>query len=84
MLTVKILGSGCANCKQLEQLTAKVMDQLAVEAEIIKVTDPLQYSDYGVMTTPALVIDEKTVCSGRVPSLDELTGFVNSAVASSQ
>jgi small redox-active disulfide protein 2 len=84
MLTVKILGSGCANCKRLEQLTAKVLDELAVEAEIIKVTDPTQYSDYGVMATPGLVIDEKTVCSGRVPSVKELTEFVNSAVAASQ
>jgi small redox-active disulfide protein 2 len=84
MLTIKILGSGCANCKQLEQLTRKVLDQLAIEAAVVKVTDPNEYSDYGVMATPGLVIDEKTVCSGRVPSLKELDGFISSAATNSQ
>ncbi|MFT5301687.1 MAG: small redox-active disulfide protein 2 [Mariniblastus sp.] len=84
MITVKILGSGCANCKRLEQLTTKVLSELAVEAKIIKVMDPTQYSDYGVMATPGLVIEEKTVCSGRVPSLKELIEFVTSAVATIQ
>lgn len=83
MLTVKILGSGCANCKLLEQLMTKVTTALKLEAEIIKVTNPVEYADYDVMATPGLVIDEKTVCSGRVPSLKELTDFVNSAVAAS-
>ena len=80
MLTIKVLGSGCANCKQLEKLTRKAVDQLGVEAEVIKVTDPILYADYGVMTTPGLVINEKTVCSGRVPSIAEITGYVTSAV----
>lgn len=81
MLIIKVLGSGCANCKRLEQLTHKVVDQLGVEAEIIKVTDPMQYADYGVMATPGLVINEKTVSSGRIPSTAEITSFVTSALA---
>ena len=82
MLTIKVLGSGCANCKRLEQLTLKVVDQLGVEAEVIKVTDPNQYADYGVMATPGLVVNDKTVSSGRIPSIGEITSFVTSALAS--
>lgn len=82
MLTIKVLGSGCANCKRLEQLTLKVVDQLGIEAEVIKVTDPMKYTDYGVMATPGLVINEKTVSSGRIPSMAEITSFVTSALAS--
>lgn len=83
MLTIKVLGSGCANCKRLEQLTRKVIDELGVEAEVIKVTDPLKYADYGVMATPGLVINEKTVSSGRIPSMAEVTSFLTSALVSS-
>jgi small redox-active disulfide protein 2 len=83
MLTIKVLGSGCANCKRLEQLTLKVVDQLGVEAEVIKVTDPTKYADYGVMATPGLVINENTVSSGRIQSMAEVTSFVTSAMAAS-
>lgn len=83
MLTIKVLGSGCANCKRLEQLTRKVIDQLGVEAEVIKVTDPMKYAEYGVMATPGLVINEKTVSSGRIPSIAEVTSFVTSTLVSS-
>jgi protein-disulfide isomerase len=52
-----------------------------VQAEVIKVTDPTKYIDYGVMATPGLVINEKTVSSGRIPSLAEITSFITSALA---
>lgn len=84
MLTIKVLGSGCANCKRLEQLTRKVVDQLGVEAEVIKVTDPTVYADYGVMATPGLVINGKTVSSGRIPSMAEVTTFVTTAMVSEE
>jgi len=83
MLNIKVLGSGCANCKRLEQIARKVVDQLGVEAEIVKVTDPNQYVDYGVLSTPGLVIDGKTVSTGRVPSVAEVTSLITSALASS-
>ena len=83
MLTIKGLGSGCANCKRLEQLARKVVTELSIEAEVSKVTDPTQYADYGVLATPGLVINEKTVSSGRIPSLAEITTFVTSALAAS-
>ncbi len=83
MLTIKVLGSGCANCKRLEQLTKKIIKDLGVEAEVIKVTDPTKYADYGVMATPGLVVNEETVSSGRIPSIAEITTFVTSALATS-
>jgi small redox-active disulfide protein 2 len=83
MLSIKVLGSGCANCKRLEQLTRKVVDELGVEAEVTKVTDPTKYADYGVIATPGLVINGQTVSSGRIPSISELTSFVTTALASS-
>jgi small redox-active disulfide protein 2 len=82
MLTIKVLGSGCANCKRLEQLTKNVIADLALDAEVIKVTDPSKYADYGVLSTPGLVINEETVSSGRIPSISEITTFVTSALAS--
>jgi small redox-active disulfide protein 2 len=81
MLTIKVLGSGCANCKRLEQLARKVIADLNIEAEVVKVTDPTQYADYGVLATPGLVINEKTVSSGRIPSLAEITTFVTTALS---
>jgi small redox-active disulfide protein 2 len=83
MLTIKVLGSGCANCKRLEQLTRRVVDELGIEAEVIKVTNPTIYADYGVISTPGLVINEKTVSSGRIPSIAELTSLVTTALAAS-
>ena len=81
MLMIKVLGSGCANCKRLEKLTQKVVGDLGIDAEVVKVTDPTKYADYGVMSTPGLVINEETVSSGRIPSMTEITTFVTSALA---
>jgi small redox-active disulfide protein 2 len=81
MLTIKVLGSGCPNCKRLEQLARKVIADLNIEAEVVKVTDPTQYADYGVLATPGLVINDKTVSSGRIPSLAEITTFVTTALS---
>jgi small redox-active disulfide protein 2 len=83
MLNIKVLGSGCANCKRLEKLTLKVVNELGVEAEVVKVVDPTKYSDYGVMYTPGLVINEKTVSSGRIPSMAEISSFVTTALSES-
>jgi len=84
MLDIKVLGSGCANCKRLEQLAKKATAELGAEAKIIKVTDPTTYVDYGVLSTPGLVINGKTVSSGRVPSLAEITSYVTTALAESE
>lgn len=80
MLTIKVLGSGCANCKRLEQIAQKVVADLAIEAEIIKVTDFAEIMKYNILSTPGLVINEKVVSSGRIPTPAEVTTFVTNAL----
>ena len=76
MLTIKILGGGCANCKRLETQTRKVVERLNIEAEFIKVTDHQQIMEYPILTTPGLVINEKVLCSGRIPSEIEIESWL--------
>jgi len=64
---IKVLGPGCTNCKNLERVTREAVDALGLDATIEKVEDYPTIMGYGVMSTPALVIDEKVVVSGRVP-----------------
>ncbi|MGB5098611.1 MAG: thioredoxin family protein [Porticoccaceae bacterium] len=72
MLTVKILGSGCANCKKLEAVAREAADKAHIEAEFIKVTDMKDILAYEVMSSPSLVINEKVVSSGRIPTVAEV------------
>lgn len=81
MLQIKVLGSGCANCKRLEALAHQVVDQLGVEAQVIKVTEYADIMAYDIMSTPALVIDEKVVSSGRIPKTDEISAWISGALA---
>jgi len=76
MVTIKVLGSGCANCKRLEQIASKVVDSLGIEAYIEKVTDFQKIMDYGIMSTPGLVINEKVVSYGRIPSEAEINSWL--------
>ena len=82
MLTIKVLGSGCANCKRLESLTKQAVSSLGIEAEIIKVTDYAQIMEYPIMATPGLVIDENLVCSGRIPTPAEITTWITDTQSS--
>lgn len=77
MLTVKILGSGCANCKKLEAVARDAAAQAGVSAEFIKVTDMRAIMQYDLLATPGLVIDEKVVCSGRIPTKAEVQGWLS-------
>jgi small redox-active disulfide protein 2 len=83
MLTIKILGSGCANCKRVEQITQKVISDMALQAEIIKVTEYPKIMQYNILSTPGLVVNEIVVCSGRVPSPAEVTTWVTNALSAS-
>jgi small redox-active disulfide protein 2 len=80
MLTIKVLGSGCANCKKLEATARQAVSVLGIEAEIIKVTEYPEIMKYNIMSTPGLVIDEKVVSAGRVPSEAEVTTFLTTAL----
>jgi len=71
-MNIKILGTGCARCKTLEQVTRNAVSEMGISADIEKVEDIVKIMNYGVMRTPALVIDEKIAMSGRVPSLNEV------------
>ena len=80
MLTIKILGSGCENCKRLAWLTERTAQHLGIEAQIVKVTEYPEIMKYNIMSTPGLVINEKVVSSGRIPSEAEITTFLTSAL----
>ena len=80
MLTIKVLGSGCANCKRVEQIVNKVVAEMALEAEIIKVTDYADIMAYNILSTPGLVVNEKVVCSGRIPTPAEVTTWLANAL----
>jgi small redox-active disulfide protein 2 len=80
MLTIKVLGSGCANCKRLEQIAHKVVSDMGIEAEVIKVTEYPDIMAYNIMSTPGLVVNEKVVLSGRIPTPAEVTTWLTNAV----
>ena len=80
MLTIKILGSGCANCKRVEQIARKVVSDLAIKAEIVKVTDYNDIMKYNILSTPGLVINEKVVSTGRIPTPAEVTTWLADAL----
>jgi small redox-active disulfide protein 2 len=72
MLTVKILGSGCANCRKLESVAREAASSAGIEADFVKVTDLKDIMNYDLLSTPGLVIDEKLVSSGRIPTVAEV------------
>jgi len=79
MLTVKVLGSGCENCKKVESIARKVVLTMGLPAEVIKVTDWAEIKKYPILGTPGLVINEKVVCAGRIPSEGEVTTWLVNA-----
>ncbi len=79
MLTIKVLGPGCANCRKLEEIARQAATSLSVEAEIVKVSDPQQIVGYGVLKTPGLVINEKLVSWGRIPAPDNVVEWIRQA-----
>ncbi|MBS0512852.1 MAG: TM0996/MTH895 family glutaredoxin-like protein [Proteobacteria bacterium] len=80
MLSIKVLGPGCANCRKLEEIAREAVATLGVAAEISKVTDMQQIVAYDVLKTPGLVINEKLVSSGRIPTPASVAEWIRAAL----
>lgn len=78
MVNIKILGSGCANCRRLEAETRKVVESLGIEAEFEKVTEYAEIMKYPILSTPGLVINEKLVSAGRIPNPQQIAQWLQS------
>jgi small redox-active disulfide protein 2 len=79
MLTVKILGSGCANCRKLEAVARAAAESAGLQAEFVKVSSHADILAYDILSTPALVIDEQVMCSGRIPTQAEVATWMTAA-----
>ncbi|MBU2555502.1 MAG: thioredoxin family protein [Bacteroidales bacterium] len=75
-MDIKILGTGCPKCKTLEKLTREAVSDLGIEANITKEEDIIKIMGFGVLHTPGLVINNKVVMSGRLPSLSEIKNSI--------
>jgi small redox-active disulfide protein 2 len=78
-MIVKILGTGCASCKKTKVLAKQVVTELNLNAQVEEVTDIAGIMAYGVISTPAIVVDEKVVSSGGVPSHDQMVNLLQQA-----
>lgn len=78
-MTLKVLGMGCAKCKKLMELAARAVQELGVEAEIVKVEAVKEIMKYNCLSTPGLVVEEQLKTSGRLPSVEEIKGFIKAA-----
>jgi small redox-active disulfide protein 2 len=80
MVKIKVLGPGCPNCEKVELHTRQAVENLGIDAEIIKIKDYNQIMEYPILSTPGLVINEKLVCSGRIPSVAEISGCLTDSL----
>ena len=80
MSTIKVLGSGCPNCVRLTQLAEQALAELGRPEHVDKVTDYAEIAAYGVMTTPALVVDDRVLMAGRIPALASLRDILAQAL----
>lgn len=78
-MIIKVLGTGCKKCKKLEDQVRQALDELSLQAQVVKEERMEEIARYNVMKTPALVIDEKVITSGRLPSLKELKKLIELA-----
>ena len=81
MLVIKVLGPGCENCHKVGTITRQALEMMGMQAEVIEVTDYNQINNYNILITPGLVINEKVVCAGRIPTEGEvMTWLANAAM----
>jgi small redox-active disulfide protein 2 len=81
MLSIKVLGSGCENCKKVENIARQAAATMGLQADFIKVTDWAEIKKYPILSTPGLVVNEKLVCAGRIPSEAEVTTWLVDAAS---
>jgi len=79
-MEIKVLGTGCANCKRTKALAAEVINELQIDATVVEVTDIPTIMGYGIMSTPGLVINEKVVGSGGVPTKQQMMQLIQQAL----
>ena len=79
-MEIKILGSGCAKCKKLEELAREAVNELGVQANVTHVTDMNAIMAYPILSTPGLVINEQLKTSGRLPRKEEIVSWLKEAV----
>ena len=79
MLSIKVLGPGCPNCKKVEAIAKQAVEMMGIEAEFTKVTDYSKIMEYNILSTPGLVINEKVVCAGRIPTPAEVSTWLANA-----
>jgi small redox-active disulfide protein 2 len=79
MIDIKVLGPGCPNCHKLEKLCKEVVFENNIEAKVEKITDISRFADYGLLMTPGLVVNEKLVSSGKIPSKPDVLNWISEA-----
>jgi small redox-active disulfide protein 2 len=80
MINIKVLGTGCAKCHKLEQTVKDAVNELGIDADIENIKDITKIMDYPILTTPGLVINDKVVCSGCVPTKAEVCTYITTAI----
>jgi small redox-active disulfide protein 2 len=83
-MEIKILGTGCPNCKRLERVTREALDEMGADVQVTKVTDMQAIMAYDILSTPGLVIDEKVVSYGRIPSKAQVTTMIATALSAAE
>ncbi len=79
MIVVKVLGSGCENCQKVEQTARDTIAYMGLDAQVEKITERAEWKKYALLATPGLVINEKLVCAGRIPSAAEVSTWLADA-----
>ena len=79
-MEIKILGTGCAKCKQLEKTVRQAVDEMGLDAEVEKVTEFTDIMEYGIMSTPGLVVDGEVRLAGRLPKIEEVKSILGRAL----
>jgi len=76
MKQIKVLGPGCPRCERLAAMTTQAADEIGIDYELEKITEIMRFADFGLMTTPGLVVDGQLKVQGKVPSLDEIKNLL--------